>query len=121
MIEIRLTGEDALEYIQFKMSNKRSNERSIENNTNILNNENNSLEAIKQANIANEINKKSKRWNNTEIKAIEWAMKQPENTSHRQFKVLVNRLGRTEMSVYSKLNELGISVKNGKLYYKENK
>jgi len=83
-------------------------------------------ERIKQASIllddiAKESNKPAApikpRWTARELALIDWRMQRPEDELNRRFDNLVFSLNRSRSAVRGKLNELGISVKRGILYY----
>jgi hypothetical protein len=56
------------------------------------------------------------KWTDREIGVIEYAMSRPSNELNRRFTVLVEKLGRTESSVRSKLETMGLHVSKGIIY-----
>jgi hypothetical protein len=147
MIEIKLMGEDAAQYIR--------NERVTDMNVQALIEENNKLkqlyttqtEVLKQAeayiaqlekaNVSQRVKddtekakamssspfvkplpkpnlpKSGTKWTVAELKAIEYALGRPEGEGNRKLSHLCNVLTRSEGAIRAKLNEIGVSIKNG--------
>jgi hypothetical protein len=62
--------------------------------------------------------KRTGKWTEQELDVIEYAMGRPSNEQNRRFNVLVDKLGRTEGSVRSKLADMDIIVKDGVMHYR---
>ena len=59
------------------------------------------------------------KWSDREIGVIKYAMGRPKAELNRKFKVIVDKLGRTESAVRTKLGSMGIIIKKGVLHYKD--
>ena len=59
---------------------------------------------------------KTGRWEQYEIKIIDYAMSRPSNEGNRKLAEVVKKLGRGDKSVREKLRGMGINVQDGILY-----
>ena len=57
------------------------------------------------------------KWTKEELNIIYWAMDRPETELNRKLENLLHKITRTEGAIRSKLNELGIKIDKGILYY----
>jgi len=140
MIEIKLTGEDALTFLQNE--HKEATEqlkqhlmialdqidkletqlKSKEPSKRIKEDSEKAKELVpsfvKKVPITKDTPKR-KAWTEQEVNLIKANMKRPAHELNRNFKEVCARLGRTTGSVSAKLKELNIYVSKGVMYYKD--
>ena len=143
MIEVRLTENEALDYIRnenltdVRLASVLQELDDLQTKYDIslkgTPKVNVSDTVLRQSSIAKEVNnttptgdnfrwypgkKPSSHWSDKDVNIIEYAANRPKYENSRKISVLADKLGRSESSVRTKLHRLGYSIKKGKLVTK---
>ncbi|MCK5536022.1 MAG: hypothetical protein KAI79_04300 [Bacteroidales bacterium] len=144
MIEIKLTGIDAEEYLKQHTPDTQALATALQTATeyiDLLEKQRNDIKATTHTKVdkdieiikeietsvkdtpkpkfmtSNKLVAKSGTWTQIELNVIQAAMEKDEHTAGRTLDLLLNKLSRTESAIRSKLNTLGIVVKKGVLHH----